>query len=74
MAVGHSLVFHVHCHVEEGGFVIQWHNEVRDSLDFAPLVWYEVKQKPVVKEADEASDPLAIIADYACLRRVDAPG
>ena len=46
--------------------MIQWHNEVRDSLgNFASLVWSQVKQELKVKEVDEAVGALALLADMA---------
>ena len=46
--------------------MIEWHNEVRDSLgDLTPLVWSQEKRELVVKEADKAAGTLALIADMA---------
>jgi len=49
---------------KKGGLIIQRHNEIRDALgDLANLAWSQVHREPVVREADEAKNIQALVAD-----------
>lgn len=49
---------------KKGGLVTQRHNEVRDAVgDLSSLVWKDIKREPIVREANDASDIPALVAD-----------
>ena len=49
---------------KKGGLVIQQHNEVRDALgDLSALIWTQVTQEPVVREANSEENIPALRAD-----------
>ena len=63
--VVYHLTLHMNLNVEiKGGQVIQRHNEVYDAIgDLSALVWKQVKQEPVVREADTVGGTQALVAD-----------
>jgi hypothetical protein len=49
---------------KKGGVIIRRHNEVRDALcDLSALLWTNIRKEPVVREADDANNISALVAD-----------
>jgi hypothetical protein len=49
---------------KKGGLIITRHNEIRDAVgDLSSLVWSNVHREPIVREADDARNLPALVAD-----------
>jgi len=49
---------------KKGGLVIRRHNEIRDAVgDLSSLIWNGIRREPIVREADDANNIPALIAD-----------
>ncbi len=49
---------------KKSAVIIRRHNEVRDAVyDLSSLIWTNIRREPVVREADDANNICALVAD-----------